>query len=226
MISCKNSKNSKKQQKTAKSAGSRRGCFGMPPPVGRSFQPGGEILLQIRCRCSDGRSTMQLPRALYVERIGGDSPPGATAGMTGSTSGVLAQKMLAEAVGRCLGCEDGSLDPRRLRSAGPVLRDAARLGEPCHARASLLPVDRRAQRARRRRQRRALQPGYYLHGLFGCPNDRPNPAVRRPAANPDRPRSGATSSAGSSNGSPRSTCCSTTSTTTSTCCATAWSRPS
>src|ERR1700746_1151767 len=103
MISCKNSKNSKSSKKRRKAPVREEAASAMPPPVGRSFQPSGEIFLQIRCSCSDGRSTMQLSRALYVERIGGDFPPSATAGMTGSTSGVLAQKMLATAISPRLG---------------------------------------------------------------------------------------------------------------------------
>src|ERR1700746_3974441 len=90
--------------------------------------------------------------------------------------------MLGEVVGLCFRWRDGSLDPLRLRSAGLLLRDAARLGEPCHPRAPLRFVDRRTPRARRRRQYRALRSRYYLYGLFGCENDRPDPAVRRPAA--------------------------------------------
>ncbi len=44
------------------------------------------------------------------------------------------------------------------------------------------PVDRRAQGARRRRQRRALQSRDHLYGLFRRQDDRPHPAVRRVAA--------------------------------------------
>jgi hypothetical protein len=68
MISCKNSKNSE-------SAGSRRGCCGNVATGRQPFQPNGEILLQICCRCSDDRSAMQLSRAFCVERVAGDFAP-------------------------------------------------------------------------------------------------------------------------------------------------------
>jgi hypothetical protein len=60
------------------------------------------------------------------------APPGAFRTLRRAwTSGTLAQKMLDKREIRSR-VADGTLDPRRLRSAMLLLRDAAKLGEPCH----------------------------------------------------------------------------------------------
>ena len=108
---------------------------------------------------------------------------------------------------------NGSLDPRRLRSARLLLRDAGQPGKRRDPRTAGRAIDRRAEGTRRRGQCRALQSRDHLHGLFRRQDDRPHPAVRRVAARACRRTNGAISKAASSSASPRSTCCSTTSTT-------------
>jgi hypothetical protein len=58
------------------------------------------------------------------------------------TGGALAQKMLVPPNSQSRVRLDEHLDPRRLRPAGALLLDDARLGESCHPPAPLRLVDR------------------------------------------------------------------------------------
>ncbi len=120
-----------------------------------------------------------------------------------------------------IGQVDGSLDPRRLRSARFLLRDARQPGERSGPGASV-------RLCRSTRSRSAPPPPTPSSIISGSPS-RSIPTRRRSTGSCrstscracSRQRNGGISKAGSSSASPRSTCCSTTSTTTSRCCGTA-----